>query len=728
MRIRDVIIIGVAIVCSIICWSQDGSLSFKRGFKVSVRDDELAQSLMPKPIVVDVDGSGSRVLLASTQLGVLSRFRTHYARRRIDDAFVSLAPSGQLDFQSAIMAIGAGYTDPNSKVMLGAVITEDYQLIAINIDGESLTEKWKKQILPSTYWADTAHASISIVPERIWKDDVGTVAIAVDVVDTYRMQMTFYAAYDAASGAVRWSYFSDGGNEMDDAVREATLNASAVDLNIDVDQPLVAPPIGEGNRDETRDAVLQARARMQPWTTFREGLIAAMPHRYAHPWDAQLVPHVIYRVKAERNAQKRQQKNTKRVTLLYNDRVAHMGTDDHGTLGEQLNSWMLSVVSKARLSPPKSEARRRRPPNVLVFHGKNGIEVRHMYTGDTVTMVGPLRSDGTAYHDINDDLVLDSISTQIGPRTVIHSKHGVDLLYDCLGMIESGVPTSSAELFNATVCDTVGLFGNLDLIHHFVDGDVRGEEVSHTVNTLELLGSRNVASDATHATPPLVVQVQNVRGSGLYQVERYAVFMINTGLVTCIDPSRRRVLWRAQTGSRFTHSETEDMTRWDDRENREEFESKPFPHLVPYSLSQKNRETDVTFVGGGKEPYRRVDTYVLAVGDTEFSIIKTKNGKVTRTIALAEAPVAPVQVVDFNGDGTNDLIVVSKFAIYGFVGSSQSSSETVAALMLLLVGLLGLLFAIREKNIAEGEVEDYTLPVHTGDQMQRTKTFKRSTD
>jgi hypothetical protein len=724
MRIRDVIIVGVAIVCSIICWSQEGSLSFQRGFKVPVRDHELTEVLMPKPIVVDVDGSGSRVLLASTELGRLFKFRTHYARRRIDDSFVPLVASGELNFNSAIMAIGAGYTDPKSKEMLGAVLTEDYELVAINVSGPSLSEKWRVQIVPSTYWEDASQASISIVPERIWKDDIGTVAVAVGVVDPSKAQMTFYAAYDAATGAVRWSYFSDGGNEMDNAVREAATITAPDDLNIDDEKPVV--PIGEGGEDEGRETTFHGKARMQPWTTFREGLISAMPHRYAHPWDAQLVPHVIYRVKAERKAQRRHPKNAKRVTLRYSDRVVHMGVDDHGTLGEQLSSWMLSV-SKARLSPSKSETLRRKAPNVFVFHGKNGVDVLHMYTGDTVTSVGPLRSDGTVYHDINDDLVLDSVSTRIGPRTAMHSKHGVDLLYDCLGVIESGIPTSSADLFNATVCDTQGFFGNLDLIHHFVDGDVRGEEAPHTVNTLELLGSRNVVSATTHGTPPLVVQVQNNRGSGVYQIERYAVFMINTGLVTCVDPSRRRVLWRAQTGSRFAHPQTEDMAELGGRGNHE-FELKPFPQLVSYSLAQGNRDTDVAFVGGGKEPYRRVDTYVLAVGDTEFSVIKTKSGKVTRTVGLAEAPVAPVLVVDFNGDGTNDLIVVSKFGIYGFVGNSQASSETVAALMLLLVGLLGILFAIREKNIAEGDEEGYTLPEHTSDKAHRSKTFKRSTD
>ncbi|CAM43112.1 conserved hypothetical protein [Leishmania braziliensis MHOM/BR/75/M2904] len=727
MRIRDIIIIGVAFVCIIICWSQEGSLNFQRGFMIPIVDNKFTETIMPKPILVDPDGSGSRILLSSTTVGYLNIYNTQYARRRIDDNFVRLSLSTELNVYAPIVGIGAGYTELNSSIVLCAIVTEDYQLIAISVHTSPPSVLWKSQLVAQRYWTDLTHASISIVPERSWAEDVGMIAVAVKVVDTSGVEMMMYSAFDAKTGARRWGYFSDGGNEMDDVVREANSEMTQADGGAPELRLLTHE--GEGKDGANLHDYLQGRKYEQPWTTFRESVMAAMPHRYAHVWDAQLYPHVFYRAKAKRKARPSRGKAKRRATFRYNDQVVHMATEDDGNLGDKLSALRLSLKQPTQTSLAENATRqRRRLSNVFVFHGEQGVEVVHMYTGNIVTNVMPLRADGTYYDDINDDLVLESLSTQIGPRSTVFAKRGIDLSYDCLGMIETGVPLSADELFNATVCNTQGLFGNLDLIHHFVDGDIRGEEAPRALNTLELLGSRSVASAMTRATPPLILQVQQNMGGGLQQVERYAAFMIDTGLVTCIDPSRRRVLWRAQTGGRFAPTPSDDMAEARKIRYQVNSDVRPFPQMVPYSLLQKNRETDVTFVGGGGEPFRRVDTYVLAMGDTEFSIIKTKNGKVTRSISLPEPPVAPVLVVDFNGDGTNDLIVVSKYHIFGFVGSSRASSETMAALMLLLVGLLGILFAVREKKIAEEGQDDYTLPVHTGDKVQRKKTFKRSTD
>ncbi|GET91635.1 hypothetical protein, conserved [Leishmania tarentolae] len=727
MRIRDVVIICVAFVCSIIFWSQEGSLNFQRGFMIPILDNELTKEMMPKPMVVDPDGSGSRVFLSSTTSGILSIYNTQHARQRIDDSFVRLRPSAELDVYSSIVGIGAGYTELNSSIMLCAIVTKDYSLKAISIHTGTPTVLWSTPIVGSWHQIELTHASISIVPERNWDEDVGMIVVAVKVLDTSGVEMMMYAAFDAKTGARRWSYFSDGGNEMDDVVREAN------NIRVQADDRAAKPPFlareGAVRSSVNEPDYLLGRKYEQPWTTYRESVMAAMPHRYAHVWDAQLHPHIFYRAKANQKARSSRGKAERWATFRYNDRVLRMGTDDGGSLRDKLSALALSLRRSTQSHLAKNAtAGPRHPSNVFVFHGEQGVDVIHMYTGHTVTSVMPLRADGTCYDDINNDLVLESVSTHIGPRSVVYAKRGIDLAYDCLGIVEAGAPSSAYDLFNATVCDTQGFFGNLDLIHHFVDGDIRGEETPHALNTLELLGSRNVASSTTRATPPVILQVQQNMGAGLQQVERYAAFMIDTGLVTCIDPSRKRVLWRAQTGGHFAPSPFDDMAEVRTSRYHVNADVKPFPQMVPYSLMQKNRETDVTFVGGGKASFSRVDTYVLAVGDAEFSIIKTKNGKVTRSISLEEPPVAPVLVVDFNGDGTNDLIIVSRYHIFGFVGSSRASSETIAVLMLLLVGLLGILFAVREKKIADGDQDSYTLPVHAGDKVQRKKTFKRSTD
>lgn len=59
-------------------------------------------------------------------------------------------------------------------------------------------------------------------------------------------------------------------------------------------------------------------------------------------------------------------------------------------------------------------------------------------------------------------------------------------------------------------------------------------------------------------------------------------------------------------------------------------------------------------------------TTVLASGIRKF-IVVSENGHILHTSNLPEPPAMPLIIHDFNGDGLNDIIVVGKHKIYGFV-------------------------------------------------------------
>lgn len=727
MRIRDIFIVAIALVCSIICWSQEGTLNFRRCFKISVRSNLFNYTTIPKPIVVDADGSGSPILLATTDLGLLAKYSTHHFRRLIGDDYASFTHSSQIQLDSSIIAIGAGYLNVNSSFMTGAVVTENYRLIAVSIHGEKLKELWRVEIVPPQHWAYTSHASISILPERVLRDDNGMIVVAVRVLDSTQTEMMLYAAFNGANGQLRWRFFSDSGNEMDDVVRESNSSLLTPEGELNTLRLTQGEGVVRSNTPTSTEPLI-GRTYEQPWTMFREAIAGALPHHYNHPWDAQLRPHVFYKPKAgKKKSFSDGKKGKQRMTVRYSDGVVRMSANDYGTLGDLLSRWK-RLIGREKHSAHADNKTRRVSPNVLVFHGKAGMEVVHMYTGNTVTSVQPLKTD-TYYHDVNDDLLLEAMSNRLHANVEVYSEHGIRDVRDCLGMIHSGVPETEDLLFNASISMKVGLYGNLDLIHSFLDGDVRGERKTSILSNVEHIGGGNIENIVRSAVMPLMVQVHNYMGGGAYQVERYAVYMVDTGLVTCIDPSRRRVLWRSQTNAAFTPISYEIHTEGNKyyREEREEA-AQPYAHLASYSLTQTNPEDDVTHVGGGSQQYRRVDTYLLAVGDAELSILHTKNGKVTRSILLDEPPIGPVIVTDFNGDGVNDIIIVSRYAIYGLVGNSQSSSETVSAIMALLLALLGLLFVSRERNTNLGSENEYYLPVSTHDNVQKKTLGKRSTD
>nr|CCC96093.1 unnamed protein product [Trypanosoma congolense IL3000] len=437
----------------------------------------------------------------------------------------------------------------------------------------------------------------------------------------------------------------------------------------------------------------------KPWTFYREAVATLLPHRFAHPWDELLRPHMFFHSKNRRKSKARMENV---VIVKYKDRFVRMSSEDYGELGERLGAF--GTTRK----PKGSAEQKARNVNVLAYHGEHGIEVIHLYTGNLITRLAPLKSKNIYYHDINDDFQIESISPLIGRRMESHAKFDIELAYDCLGVISTGLPVAHHPLFNASICNTEGLFGRLDLVRDFVDGDMRDGGNTEVLSVLELIGSRNTLSKTTHSTVPLVVQLHTVKGKDLVQIERYAVFITDSGLVTCVDPSRHRVAWRSQTESSFyllRDEQEADAEAGINTKMERNHLAVPFPHLAQYNFYQKN-EDSVGYVGGiGR--YLRTDPYIIAVGERKMTFLSSRTGRVMRVVELEEPAVAPVIVQDFNGDGINDIIVVTTGGVYGYVMGVRTSSDTITALMSLMVGLLVVLFLVRELNgdeVGEGDI------------------------
>ena len=290
-----------------------------------------------------------------------------------------------------------------------------------------------------------------------------------------------------------------------------------------------------------------------------------------------------------------------------------------------------------------------------------------------------MQRQGTTYHDVDDDFRIDELSVQLGVREASDGKRRVDNIHYCLGVITSGAPTSREVVYNATICDTEGLLGGLKFVSRFIDGDVAHEEPQQDV--IELVGSRNIASEKTRAVPPVVIQHHLAKGVGLFKLRRLGVFMVDSGLVTCLDPVAKRVAWRVETDAGFTPQQLDEsevslvMHSEEEKENR----LRRFPHLAPYSFHHHDPR-----VFSKREMYHRTDPFVLAVGDQSLVAISGRDGSIAAHVQLPEAPVAPVIVAVFNGDGTNDILVVTASSYFGFVVSQRGSTTTIPLLMLLM--------------------------------------------
>lgn len=755
MRNRDILMIIVAIGGCMFGWFQEGSLLIQRSFVIPTPDSDNLLHTSPRPVVTNLYGDHRPYLVACSRQDTLAIYPTHNARRNFENLFISLQHERQVSLYADIVGIGVGSiklpkpVDPEEarnnipwyKALLGlpgdavveaakrepqviAVVTEDYRLELYDHQLQSL---WATTIAQQDESGIVLHhASILILPQRIYEHDTGSVVVRVKVSGANGTEHQLFAAYAGNTGELRWRHMvPDGFSANDGAAGPSTTQ----------EEDSVA--VGEGLLMTPES--LSEKANTLPWTHFREAVISALPHRYSHPWDQQMEPHIFFHAK-----NRRKQKSADgglflpdgktgagthgaAATTKYKDRRIHVAADDVGVHGELLG------LSAERHSHHKKQtngphAHKVKHPNVIVFHGKDSLEVLHLYTGRTVTRVGPLKPY-TAYHDVNDDFIIDAVSTRFGSHSENKGRFEVNLVEDCSGVITSGAPVAAEKLHEATICDTEGLFNSLSVVGHYMKGDAEVDTPHY--DALSLIGSRNVATSTTHATTPIVLQHHEVHGRGLVKVARHAVFMIDTGLMTCVDPKTKRVVWRTQTDATF--SDLRAMAAEETSaglHSQEELDNRvrKFPHLVPYSMHQ-NQDAQ-TIIHSVKQRYRETDPFVLAVGETHLAAINARNGAIAEQIALLQPPVAPSLVVDLNGDGQNDVLVFSSAGMYGFIVHRQGATSTVALLMLLMVAALLVLVVAREMSSQQDEdgIDLMSTAPASSSKGHAVRRLKRSTD
>ncbi|CAD2216081.1 hypothetical protein ADEAN_000354200 [Angomonas deanei] len=212
--------------------------------------------------------------------------------------------------------------------------------------------------------------------------------------------------------------------------------------------------------------------------------------------------------------------------------------------------------------------------------------------------------------------------------------------------------------------------------------------------------------------------------------------MIDTGLLTCVDPLRRRVRWRAQTIAEFdppsgavTDGETGNKTP-DAPENEEDQKDQrgdAYPHLTPYRPFGDRHGDNPIFAR-----YARSYDYVIAVGQRHASVVGVRDGKVHQSIELPCTPIAPLLIEDINNDGVMDVIVTCKTGLYVYAGDMNGGApQSVAVLILLVFFLVGLLFLVREVTVitkVEEAVDETERAEAARLRDMERRAFKRATD
>lgn len=684
MRVRDAVIVGLALFALVGLWSLEGTVSVTYAFTAPIMSVGHHRYL-PQPIVADIDGDGINEIVCAThpdKIGVVrpGKLRGHVA--------ASLAPAQETSFYSNVIGLASGYLAfPNVSVSEAAttglwfggntkkrhalqghaqhiaVVTDDFRLTMFDC---KLHELWSVLIVESDYMNNVPrHAAVSVLPDAVFEHDTGMVVVSLPTVSPTGASETTVAAFSGNSGELRWRHVTKS-------------SASALDQS---DAEVLRFKLSEKDLADHSEA---------PWTRFREAVIASMPHKFSHPWDHRHVPYRFVHTKNARKSIAGKPSGSNRPKEYHRTR-SQIRHDEHGDLGQRY----ASALHGGGEAKGGGRSQFVRPlPNAFVVHSSNAVEYIHLFTGRTITVVTPLKPN-VVYDDVNDDLVLDATFNNIGANQARFGRHGVDETFTCRGEVQEGVPGSSRLLATATICDSEGYVSSLGLIRHVVRGDA-DELVAQHIDPLERIGSRNVANEDTEAAVPLVVHVRKPIGRHIYKSHRIAVFYVSHGIVTAMDPRTGAVLWRSETPSSFS-------LRAKDHIGDEAFgtfaaatvdekssQLHHMPHLVAYSFHDAYSDSaDVRSVKAARHKHQPL---IVAVGTSHVTLVNSFHGTVEATAMIDRLPIAPTVVADVDSDGVNDLLITTASGYHGYIVRRHASGSATAAILAIAVAIAALMY------------------------------------
>ncbi|KAL7435531.1 hypothetical protein ACHAXM_004697 [Skeletonema potamos] len=304
-------------------------------------------------------------------------------------------------------------------------------------------------------------------------------------------------------------------------------------------------------------------------------------------------------------------------------------------LNKEAKRWQSDLISRTLprrlLTQQRYNAKHPRmgKPNVVLFHGRDGLAVVSLKNGRPVCHIS--LTDHALYADLDQDGKLDTVQVVTSPEE-FSSSPGVQSLIQkitgekkdpplqpadapviCHAFVTSGLPPQE-ELFTAPLC-------------------LGGPSMSHRPQ----LG--------LSAAAPLLVEGSMGYGNDV-------VFAMNNGVISRYD-SNGREIWRKKGGLK-------DGTPYWSRSDaaflgRIQFGSVKESHSSVSASSHRNQHR----YGSPLRP-------ILLSGEEGAALLSPASGRVLSSVAFPQPVTSQPLLGDFNGDGTYDLLVVSADGLWGY--------------------------------------------------------------
>eukprot|EP00742_Colponemidia_sp_Colp-10_P011071 GILJ01012249.1.p1 GENE.GILJ01012249.1~~GILJ01012249.1.p1 ORF type:complete len:700 (+),score=92.80 GILJ01012249.1:149-2248(+) len=699
MRKRDLGVLIVSLSALFLSLQHGGDMSIRRIWTYPLdtmyyenHHSPAEEERLPPPLVVDLDGDGRNeivlvtrepklkvVALPSTATGnnVLpsdSELLTLYTKYE-----VSLLPHVRVSKGRQAVAFSVGHLSSTDNKQVIAVLTQEWSVLLFDHTLKLLWESTVQRDHPNFAGWFHKEASVMITPVGVHKNDFGAVIVGGSMAPVgsehshgaegiekkkrheheqehnpgqdeseefpnliqdesesqFKEHFSLYA-FEGKRGTLRWSHEADESHEEISAEEKFEPQHSYMAQQ--------APHVkhqGEVN-----------------WRHFRREVIRALPHQWHHREDT------ILATDAFETKEKRKK---------------HRRSED------------LDEGSDA-------EGHAERPPNVVLAHIRNGLEVIHLFTGRTLTRI-TLREG--LHLDINGDGIVDHVQTYPG----------------CYMMALSGVPPKE-PLFNGSLCSpggsleriTFAASGDLDkdveliqlaapvAVHHIEDIKTSMSQFASVLPvSLSTDNQRNQESGDAKRSPKHKVKPQKHQRHSQIQTKQESTqgsyhprlvydlaFLTSAGRVVSYSP-HGHLNWQLGTNSMWSAEDSTD-----------------FPTLLP----------SLTVFTVRPESHQE---HLVAVGAKTISVI-TSSGSLIDEQPLPEVPVALPVPGDWDNDGYNDLIVVTAKGFHGYVQERRVGSRFFAILVgLLAVVLVGFIIV----NSSSETVEESGM---------RIREKKRSTD
>ena len=664
LLLRDFLALLLALCAMYVSLSQEQSFSFRKAWYHRVEEDPtlLYESVrLPPPFLCDLNGDGRMEVLVTTYDGRL-RLLTPAPHGKEGEGFAAAKVIAEIQVVEIptvqpvhFVAVKTGFIDPLPDNMVAAprkevvvVMTTDWK---VHCYDHNLNKLWERDLGSHLEAAEgsvrvpkTHEVSILVTSHTIRKGDRGVVVVGGSVLrgdlrgsgdilgDEEGLELereTFEGGHPAGDlGEDRLSgrsskFFSYFAFEGGEGGQRWKHEAGDFHKNAAEMSELLTP---QHNYRLTAREMERKEFGEISCQKFRTSVIRSLPHKWERREDTRF--ELAHFTRGRESAGPRKGEISTR-----GGGTSRSAGVNHGNAVAKA----LSDVVGASSGSPGDEGVPAKPagPNVFVAHLAEGIQAIHLYTGRAICKLH-LASPGL-HADVNGDGIIEHV--QVYGRDpdsnfdAQHSRHRA--LPGCSTVVTAGIPEHT--VFNASVCK----YMKSRSTYLRRNAHLSELEVAHPA-LLPLSSHRiSAASPESH---------RHGRKRPKYDL----VFLNSYGEVTCLSSHGHRK-WSVQAGSSWT------------------------------GLAAQSEVDEVAPTLKTMELRVNAHNYVVLSAGAYSANVLSPNGRKVGSVDFPGKPNLDLQVMDFNRDGLNDLVLCTSEGYYGYAQVRHFSTAPMTGLLACLL-------------------------------------------